>query len=244
MLSEGTFPNVGDLAMSRSSPRVGDGFIRLDVDGRGRLRQPERDLGLSPDGADRRTGGPQPRHRHPAADLRPVRGAGAGRTTSATRWPAGRACGWRSTPAARPCCCARCRWWCTARPSGAAVLIRDVTEVKRRDRALLSQGRHHPRDPPPGEEQPADRRRAAAPAGPAHQQRRGPRGADRVGAAGVVDRAGARRAVDVGGRGGQPRRGGRPDPADHERRRDRWTLRSGSTASATSVCSTPTGPPR
>src|SRR5690606_14556697 len=28
MLSEGTFPNVGDLAMSRSSPRVGDGFIR------------------------------------------------------------------------------------------------------------------------------------------------------------------------------------------------------------------------
>ena len=33
MLSEGTFPNVGDLAMSRSSPRVGDGFIRLDVAG-------------------------------------------------------------------------------------------------------------------------------------------------------------------------------------------------------------------
>ena len=33
MVSEGTFPNVGDLAVSRSSPRVGDGFIRLDVDG-------------------------------------------------------------------------------------------------------------------------------------------------------------------------------------------------------------------
>ena len=33
MLSEGTFPNVGDLAMSRSSPRVGDGFIRLDEAG-------------------------------------------------------------------------------------------------------------------------------------------------------------------------------------------------------------------
>ncbi len=33
MLSEGTFPNVGDLAMSRSSPRVGDGFIRLDDTG-------------------------------------------------------------------------------------------------------------------------------------------------------------------------------------------------------------------
>src|SRR3984957_11364897 len=33
MLSEGPFPNVGDLAMSRSSPRVGDGFIRLDETG-------------------------------------------------------------------------------------------------------------------------------------------------------------------------------------------------------------------
>ena len=33
MLSEGTFPNVGDLPISRSSPRVGDGFIRLDMTG-------------------------------------------------------------------------------------------------------------------------------------------------------------------------------------------------------------------
>ncbi|TXH16802.1 MAG: ATPase, partial [Mycobacterium sp.] len=33
MLAEGTFPNVGDVPMSRSSPRVGDGLIRLDVDG-------------------------------------------------------------------------------------------------------------------------------------------------------------------------------------------------------------------
>ena len=53
MLSEGTFPNVGDLAMSRSSPRVGDGFIRLDGDGDRHLRQPQRDLGVSPDGAGR-----------------------------------------------------------------------------------------------------------------------------------------------------------------------------------------------
>src|SRR5690625_2880494 len=33
MLSEGTFPDVADIAVSRSSPRVGDGFIRLGVDG-------------------------------------------------------------------------------------------------------------------------------------------------------------------------------------------------------------------
>src|SRR6478752_1981835 len=59
MLSEGTFPNVGHLAMLRTSPRVGDGFIRLD-------------------GADLRSGRPQPGHGHQAADRRPVRGAGAG----------------------------------------------------------------------------------------------------------------------------------------------------------------------
>ncbi len=55
MLSEGTFPNVGDLAMSRSSPRVGDGFIRLDVGGVVVLRQPQRAVGLPPDGPDRRS---------------------------------------------------------------------------------------------------------------------------------------------------------------------------------------------
>src|SRR5262249_17882407 len=33
MLAEGTFPDVGDVAMSRSTPRAGDGFMRLDVDG-------------------------------------------------------------------------------------------------------------------------------------------------------------------------------------------------------------------
>ncbi len=50
MLVDGTFPNVGDVAMSRSSPRVGDGFIRLNGDRRRHVRQPERHLGLSPDG--------------------------------------------------------------------------------------------------------------------------------------------------------------------------------------------------
>ena len=44
-----------------------------------RIRQPERDLGLSPDGPDRRARRPQPGRGHPAADLRPVRGPGTGR---------------------------------------------------------------------------------------------------------------------------------------------------------------------
>ena len=82
MLSEGTFPNVGDLAVSRSSPRVGR---RVHPAGRQRrrgVRQPERDLGLSPHGPDLRTGGAQPRSGDPAADLRPVRGAGTRRARS------------------------------------------------------------------------------------------------------------------------------------------------------------------
>ena len=69
MLSEGTFPNVGDVAMSRSSPRAGDGFIRLDGNGVVVLRQPQRVVGLSPDGLEFGTGGPQPHPGHPSADL-------------------------------------------------------------------------------------------------------------------------------------------------------------------------------
>ncbi len=79
MLSEGTFPNVGDVAMSRSSPRVGDGFIRLDGTGIVTFASPNAHLGLPPDGPCRRAGGPQPGHRHPAADLGSVRGPGTGR---------------------------------------------------------------------------------------------------------------------------------------------------------------------
>ena len=59
--------------------------------------------------------------------------------------------------------------------TGGVLLLRDVTEVRRRDRLLLSQGRHDPRDPPPGEEQPADDLVAAAPAGPAAAVARRPR---------------------------------------------------------------------
>ncbi|AWV47586.1 ATPase [Mycobacterium leprae] len=33
MLAEGTFPDVGDVAVSHSTPRAGDGFIRLDRNG-------------------------------------------------------------------------------------------------------------------------------------------------------------------------------------------------------------------
>ncbi len=183
-------------------------------------------------GLTARAGGPQPGRHHPAADLRPVRGAGAGRARARL---AGRrvehADGGRrrrrrgaAAHAAAGGARRRCR-------GGGADPGRHRGEAPRPRAAV--QGRDHPRDPPPGEEQPADRRRAAAAAGPPHQQRGGPRGADGVGAPGGVDRAGARGVVDVGGRGGQPRRGDRPDPADHERRGPRRHARSGSTGTAT-----------
>ena len=161
MLSEGTFPNVGDLAMSRSSPRVGDGFIRLDVDGVVVVRQPERDLGVSPDGAGRRARGPQPRQRDPAADLRSVRGAGTGqpRPGLAGRWiqhaDGGRRRR-RGGPAAHPAAGGARR----RRRRGGADPRRHRGQAPRPGAAV--QGRHDPRDPPPGQEQPADRGGAAA----------------------------------------------------------------------------------
>ncbi len=243
MLSEGTFPNVGDLAMSRSSPRVGDGFIRLDGAGVVVFASPNAISAYHRMGLTAELEGHNLVSGHPAADRRPVRGAGTGQPRprlvgrrvehahGGRRRGSGRAAAHAAVGGAR-----------RGRRRGGADSRRHRGQAPRP--GVVVQGCDHPRDPPSGEEQPADRRRTAAPAGPAHQQRRGPRGADRIRAAGVVDRAGARRAVDVGGRGGQPRRGGRPDPADHERRRDRRTPRSASTGSATSACWTPTVPPR
>ena len=75
------------------------------------------------------------------------------------------------------------------------------------------QGRDDPRDPPPGEEQPADRRGAAATAGPADAVDRGQRGARGGDAPGHDDRAGARDALPDARRGGGLRHAGRPQPA-------------------------------
>jgi hypothetical protein len=40
--------------------------------------------------------------------------------------------------------------------TGAMILLRDVTDVRRLDRLVAVQGRRHPRGAPPGQEQPAD----------------------------------------------------------------------------------------
>jgi two-component system, sensor histidine kinase PdtaS len=137
MLSEGTFPNVGDVAMSRSSPRVGDGFIRLDVDGRVVFASPNalsayHRMGLTSELEGHNLVGvtrpliSDPFEAHELAEH--VRDSLAGGSSMRMEVDAGGAAVLlRTLPLV-----------VHGKAVGAAVLIRDVTEIKRRDRALLS----------------------------------------------------------------------------------------------------------
>jgi two-component system, sensor histidine kinase PdtaS len=137
MLSEGTFPNVGDLAMSRSSPRVGDGFIRLDDTGVVSFASPNaisayHRMGLAAElGGHNLVSVTRPLISDPfeAQELaNHVRDSLAGGSSMRMEVDAGGAAVLlRTLPLV-----------VHGAAVGAAVLIRDVTEVKRRDRALLS----------------------------------------------------------------------------------------------------------
>ena len=137
MLSEGTFPNVGDLATSRSSPRAGDGFVRLNVDGVVSYASPN---ALS---AFHRMGLTSELEGHNLIEItRPlisdpfearelaehVRDSLTGGASMRIEVDAGGATVLlRTLPLV-----------VKGSAAGAAVLARDVTEVKRRDRALMS----------------------------------------------------------------------------------------------------------
>ena len=137
MLSEGTFPDVRDVAMSRSTPRVGDGFIRLNVDGVVAYASPN---ALS---AYHRMGLTSELEGHNLIEVtRPlisdpfeaqevaehVQDLLAGGKSMRMEVDAGGATVLlRTLPLV-----------VHGSSAGAAVLIRDVTEVKRRDRALIS----------------------------------------------------------------------------------------------------------
>src|ERR1700730_2352882 len=213
MLAEGTFPNVGDLPVSRSSPRVGDGFIRLDVNGNVVFASPNAISAYHRMGLTSELEGhhlviatrpliSDPFEAHELAEhIRDSLTCGASMRLEVD---AGGAAVLMSTlPLVGH-----------GGSVGAAVLIRDVTEIKRRDRALLSKDAtireiHH--------RVKNNLQTVAALLRLQARQPRGPRGLGGVGAAGVVHRAGARRAVDVGRRRGEPRRSRGPDPADHGR---------------------------
>ena len=197
MIAEGRFPFACANRRARCRPRVGDGLVRLDADGRVTYASPNalsayRRLGLTGDlvGAHLGAltadscGGDGPVDEAVAAALerlapRERRGRGGGRGGAAARHPAA-----AGRPAQRG-------------PRAGPRRHRAAAPRPRAD----DQGRHHPRDPPPGEEQPADRRRAAAAAGPPARLARGAARARGVRPPGRLDRARARDAVP------RPRRG-------------------------------------
>jgi two-component sensor histidine kinase len=137
MLAEGKFPNVGDLPVSRSSPRVGDGFIRLDVAGNVMFASPNAISAYHRMGLTTELEGQNlvtvtrplisdPFEAHELAEH--VRDSLVGGMSMRLEVDAGGAAVLlRTLPLV-----------VHGQSVGAAVLIRDVTEIKRRDRALLS----------------------------------------------------------------------------------------------------------
>jgi hypothetical protein len=156
MVADGTFPSRRHFGETASAPRVGDGLIRLDASGRVSYASPNaqsayRRLGLAAHlvGEDL------------AAVTRrltddPLDGSDAGaRIQAALRGDAPprkeiEARGASVLQRALPLLPAGV-------PIGALVLVRDVTELRRRPGAH-DEGDHDPRDPSPGEEQPTDGR--------------------------------------------------------------------------------------
>jgi two-component system, sensor histidine kinase PdtaS len=137
MLSEGTFPDVEDVAMSRSTPRAGDGFIRLDVDGVVVYASPNalsayHRMGLTTELEGRnliKVTRPLISDPFEAQELAEhVHDLLAGGSSMRMEVDAGGATVLLRTLPLMVHGVSR----------GAAVLIRDVTEVKRRDRALIS----------------------------------------------------------------------------------------------------------
>jgi hypothetical protein len=137
MLSEGTFPDVRDVAMSRSTPRVGDGFIRLDVGGVVAYASPNalsayHRMGLSTELEGRNLiEVTRPLISDPfdaqevAEHVQDLLGGGKSMRLEVDA--GGATVLLRTLPLV-----------VHGSSAGAAVLIRDVTEVKRRDRALIS----------------------------------------------------------------------------------------------------------
>ena len=137
MIADGTFPTTEDRAATHSSPRAGDGFIRLDTDGIVTYASPNalsayHRMGLQADLAGQDLADTTRSLITDPFDAQEVVGdiqaALAGRTGRRMEVEARGATVLLRTLVLRP----------HGDLAGAAVLVRDVTEVKRRDRALLS----------------------------------------------------------------------------------------------------------
>ena len=225
MIAEGSFPYPARGADSTAAPRVGDGVMSLDADG-------------PRDATCRRT----PTRRCTASASTPTPSACASPSSaSTTTWCARRTSS--RVPVVEefePASDVAAAVPLPADPRRRRGRRRRAARARRHRPAQArpaadQQGRHDPRDPPPGEEQPADDLVAAAPAGPPAGEPGGQGGGVGVGAPDPHDRPRPRVAVARAGRrrhvhrdraaAAAPRRGepavAGPAGALHARRRRR-----------------------
>ncbi|GAB3128872.1 sensor histidine kinase [Tsukamurella serpentis] len=137
MVSEGSFPEPEDLPTGEAAPRAGDGFIRLDPQGRVVFASP------NAQSAYRRMGSPTVLE---GSDLAEVTAELVGDSFESEDLAAaldaallrGEGSRIELTKGGVTVVLRVLGLHPGARPAGAAVLLRDVTELKRRDRALIS----------------------------------------------------------------------------------------------------------
>ena len=183
MIAEGSFPFPRDEVEFEDAPRVADGVIILNGDAQIRFASPNAISSLHRMGIHAYTSGQ--RLAEIGFDQDAVDAALAARLPVTEEIERGdTSILIRAIPLLD-----------TGDAVGALVLMRDVTDLRRRDRHAALEGRHHPRDPPPGEEQPADDRGAATPPGTAARIGGGAGGDRGVGAPHPVDRHRARDAL-------------------------------------------------
>jgi two-component sensor histidine kinase len=137
MIADGTFPAPDATVDTQTNPRVGDGLIRLDTGGRVVFASPNalsayHRMGYASDlvgGVLSTITRPLARDPFDASEVvKRIRAALDGRASLRMELEAGGAAMLLRAMPLRP----------RGAPAGALVLVRDVTEVKRRDRALLT----------------------------------------------------------------------------------------------------------
>ena len=137
MMADGTFPTLEDRTGSHSSPRAGDGFIRLDTEGSVVYASPNALSAYHRMGLQSELAGQDLAQTTRSLITDPfdaqevvtdIQAALAGKSGRRMEVEARGATVLLRTLVLRP----------HGELAGAAVLVRDVTEVKRRDRALLS----------------------------------------------------------------------------------------------------------
>ena len=135
MIASGHFPAPGQRSDHADSPRVGDGFVRVDPAGHVTYASPERTLGLPSPWPGRRLGGGLPRGTDPRAgsseaseDEETVSAVLGGRVVRETEIGNDDVALIARAVPLRP----------RGQHTGALILVRDVSDLRRRDRELVT----------------------------------------------------------------------------------------------------------